>query len=56
MGLGFLLIFGEGSGNTAMVFVSIIMLTVVGIIAYVAVVIAERFVLHYLPERDFGEM
>ena len=31
--------------------VAIIMLTVVGIIAYVFVVIAERRVLHYLPKR-----
>lgn len=48
-GLGYLLVFGEGSGNTAMVFVAIIMLTVVGILAYVAVVLFERRVLHYLP-------
>lgn len=50
-GLGFLLVFGEGQANTAMVFVSIIMLTFVGIVAYVLVVLAERRVLHYLPER-----
>ena len=48
-GLGYLLVFGEGSGNTAMVFVAIIMLTVVGILAYIAVVLFERRVLHYLP-------
>ena len=35
-GLGYLLSFGEGQGNTAMVFVSIIMLTLVGGIAYLA--------------------
>jgi len=51
MGLGFLLVLGEGQANTAMVFVAIIMPTVVGIIAYVFVVIAERRVLHYLPKR-----
>lgn len=49
-GLGYLLVFGEGSGNTAMVFVAIIMLTIIGIIAYVAVIIVERRVLHYIPK------
>jgi NitT/TauT family transport system permease protein len=48
-GLGFLLVFGEGAGNTAMVFVSIILLTIIGILAYGAVVLTERRVLHYLP-------
>ncbi len=47
-GLGFLLALGEGSGNTAMVFVTIIMLTVIGILAYVSVILLERRVLHYL--------
>ncbi|MBZ0218216.1 MAG: ABC transporter permease subunit, partial [Fimbriimonadaceae bacterium] len=51
-GLGFLLVFGEGSGNTAMVFVAIIFLTIIGIIAYLAVVFAERRVLHYLPKDN----
>ena len=49
-GLGYLLVFGEGSGNTSMVFVAIILLTVIGIAAYVAVVLVERRVLHYLPK------
>lgn len=53
-GLGYLLVFGEGSGNTAMVFVSIIMLTVIGILAYLAVVVMETKVLHYLP-RSAGQ-
>ncbi|HEV7372886.1 ABC transporter permease, partial [Arenibaculum sp.] len=52
MGLGYLLVFGEGSGNTAMVFVTIIMLTLIGIAAYGAVVLAERRVLHYLPKAE----
>jgi hypothetical protein len=30
------------------------MLTVVGGIAYVAVILAERRVLHYLPARSWG--
>ena len=50
-GLGYLLILGEGQGRTAMVFVSIILLTVVGILVYVAVLGLERRVLHYMPER-----
>jgi NitT/TauT family transport system permease protein len=49
-GLGFLLVDGEGQGNTAAVFVAICALTVTGIITYGAVVWAERRVLHYLPK------
>jgi NitT/TauT family transport system permease protein len=51
LGLGFLLSFGEGQANTPMVFVSILMLTVIGALAYAAVVAAEHRVLHYLPKR-----
>jgi NitT/TauT family transport system permease protein len=53
MGLGYLLSFGEGQGNTPMVFVAIVMLTLVGGIAYLAVILAERRVLHYLPARGY---
>jgi len=53
-GLGYLLTFGEGQANTPMVFVSIVMLTVVGGIAYLAVILIERRVLHYLPARGVG--
>jgi NitT/TauT family transport system permease protein len=49
LGLGYLLVFGEGQGNTAMVFVTIIVLTLIGIVAYGAVVFMERRVLHYIP-------
>jgi NitT/TauT family transport system permease protein len=49
MGLGYLLVFFEGQGNTAGVFVVIGALTLIGIVAYYAVVWAERKVLHYLP-------
>ena len=49
-GLGFLLVDGEGQGNTAAVFVAIAMLTVIGIIAYGAVVWVENKVLHYMPK------
>jgi NitT/TauT family transport system permease protein len=50
LGLGYLLTYGEGQGNTAMVFVTIILLTIIGIIAYAAVVLFERRVLHYMPK------
>lgn len=52
MGLGYMLVFFEGQGNTAGVFVVIGALTVIGIVAYYAVVIAERRVLHYLPSAE----
>ena len=51
-GLGYLLTFGEGAGNTAMVFVAIIMLTLIGILLYGAIVLVENRVLHFLPARD----
>ncbi len=50
-GLGYLLSFGEGAGNTAGVFVTIIMLTLVGLALYGAVVLVEGRVLHWLPAR-----
>ncbi len=53
-GLGYLLTFGEGQANTPLVFVSIVMLTFVGGIAYLGVILAERRVLHYLPARAAG--
>ena len=53
MGLGYLLTYGEGQGNTAMVFVTIIMLTIIGIFAYGAMLLAERRVLHYLPRAQY---
>jgi ABC-type nitrate/sulfonate/bicarbonate transport system ATPase subunit/ABC-type nitrate/sulfonate/bicarbonate transport system permease component len=53
LGLGFLLTFGEGQADTPMVFVSIVLLTVIGSLAYLAVVFAERRVLHYLPAREY---
>jgi NitT/TauT family transport system permease protein len=54
VGLGYLLTFGEGQANTPLVFVSIVMLTFVGAIAYLAVILIERRVLHYLPARAIG--
>jgi NitT/TauT family transport system permease protein len=53
LGLGYLLVMGGGQGNTAMVFVAILLLTVIGILAYGAVIVAERRVLHYLPRARF---
>ena len=51
VGLGYLLTLGEGQADTPMVFVSIVMLTAVGGIAYLGVILIERRVLHYLPAR-----
>ena len=50
-GLGYLLTLGDATGNTAKTFVSIIMLTIVGIALYGAIVLIERRVLHFLPSR-----
>ncbi len=54
LGLGYLLAFGEGQANTPMVFVTILMLTLVGTVAYLAVILVETRVLHYLPKRALG--
>jgi NitT/TauT family transport system permease protein len=54
LGLGYLLTFGEGQANTPMVFVSILMLTLIGGAAYLAVILLEQRVLHYLPARARG--
>ena len=53
-GLGYLLTFGEGQANTPMVFVCILMLTLIGGIAYLGVIITEHRVLHYMPARPLG--
>jgi NitT/TauT family transport system permease protein len=53
-GLGFLLLSGETMG-APLVFLAILVLTVIGIVAYCAVILAERAVLHYMPRRDFGK-
>ena len=53
LGLGYLLIFGEGAANTAMVFVTIILPTVIGIAGYAAVVMAEARVLRYRPRTEY---
>ena len=51
-GLGFLISYGEGQANTAMVFNAIILLTVIGIALYFAVAAAEKRVLHYLVREE----
>ena len=56
MGLGYLLVFFEGQGNTAGVFGVIGALTVIGILAYYAVVLAEARVLHYLSSAERSSM
>jgi len=48
-GLGYLISFGQGQADTAMVFDAIALLTVVGIVMYWAVTLVERRVLHYVP-------
>jgi NitT/TauT family transport system permease protein len=48
-GLGYLITFGEGQANTAMVFDAIVLLTLVGIALYAAVAMIEARVLHYIP-------
>jgi NitT/TauT family transport system permease protein len=53
-GVGFLLSFGEGQANTPMVFVAIILLTLIGGLAYFLVAAIERRVLHYMPAPVFG--
>ena len=48
-GLGYLITFGEGQANTAMVFNAIVLLTLIGIVLYGAVAMIEARVLHYIP-------
>lgn len=54
-GLGVLLVQGEGQGDTAAVFVTIVLLTLIGILAYGAVVFFEGRVLHYIPRASQGQ-
>jgi len=49
IGLGYLISFGQGQANTAMVFDAIALLTVIGIVMYWAVTGIETRVLHYVP-------
>jgi NitT/TauT family transport system permease protein len=51
-GLGYLISFGQGQANTAMVFDAIGLLTVIGIAMYWAVAAIETRVLHYVPRAS----
>ena len=51
-GLGFLISFGEGQANAAMVFNAILRLTLIGVLLYSAVVFVEQRLLHYIPKAD----
>jgi NitT/TauT family transport system permease protein len=48
-GLGFLITYGEGQANAAMVFNAILLLTLIGIALYAIVAAAESRILHYIP-------
>lgn len=49
VGLGYLITYGEGQADSAMVFDAIVLLTVIGILLYWAVAAIEARILHYLP-------
>ncbi len=49
-GLGYLISYGSGQANAAMVFDAIVLLTVIGFLLYSALVRIEARVLHYLPK------
>jgi NitT/TauT family transport system permease protein len=49
-GLGFLISYGGGQANAAMVFNAIVLLTVIGFLLYTALVQIEARVLHYIPK------
>ncbi len=51
-GLGFLISYGGGQANAAMVFNAILLLTVIGYALYFALVKIETRVLHYLPRAE----
>lgn len=51
-GLGFLISYGGGQANAAMVFNAIVLLTLTGIVLYSALVWAEERLLHYLPKKE----
>ena len=51
-GLGFLITYGEGQADTAMVFDAIILLTVIGIVLYAATDAVETRLLHYIPKAN----
>ncbi|WP_127115815.1 ABC transporter permease [Shimia sediminis] len=52
VGLGFLISYGEGQANAAMVFNAIILLTFIGVVLYSVVSYAEKRILHYIPKAS----
>jgi NitT/TauT family transport system permease protein len=52
VGLGFLISFGSGQANAAMVFNAIILLTLIGIALYSVLAWAEERLLHYIPKKE----
>lgn len=50
VGLGYLVTYGEGQADTAMVFDAIILLSLIGILLYFAVAMVETRVLRYIPQ------
>lgn len=52
-GLGFLISYGGGQANAAMVFNAIVLLTIIGILLYSVLVWAEERLLHYIPKKEF---
>lgn len=51
-GLGYLISYGEGQANAAMVFNAIAVLTIIGIVLYSVVTYAETRLLHYIPKSE----
>ncbi|PVH28674.1 ABC transporter permease [Pararhodobacter oceanensis] len=51
-GLGFLITYGGGQANAAMVFNSIVLLTLIGILLYTVLAALEERLLHYIPKKD----
>jgi len=49
-GLGFLISYGGGQANAAMVFNAIVLLTIIGILLYSVLAWAEERLLHYIPK------
>jgi NitT/TauT family transport system permease protein len=49
-GLGFLISYGGGQANAAMVFNAIVLLTIIGILLYWVLAWAEERLLHYIPK------
>jgi NitT/TauT family transport system permease protein len=52
-GLGFLISYGGGQANAAMVFNAIFFLTIIGFALYSLIQRAETRILHYLPRADY---